>query len=103
MGSSDIMKLPSWASSGQANINLQIPQNRDEMIKIILNKAAKPWYSMSEPVDTHLPAIIQPDPTILNSGLVVKGREHETKRIEESSREVISESSRSSRLSSDSE
>ncbi|KAH6714527.1 hypothetical protein BKA61DRAFT_673850 [Leptodontidium sp. MPI-SDFR-AT-0119] len=72
-GSREISKLPSWAGSGMANINVQLPESRDEMVKIILNKAAKPWYGMSEPVDNHLPAFIQRDPR--SAGLGIEDRE----------------------------
>jgi hypothetical protein len=65
-GSREFMKLPRWADKKQANINFQIPQSRDEMIRIILNKAAKPWYSMSKTADTHLPAVIQPEPRLFD-------------------------------------
>lgn len=54
------MKLPTWASNENANIAIRTPETKDEMIKIILNKAAKPWYGMADPVNEHLPAVIEP-------------------------------------------
>lgn len=78
------MKLPSWAGVSQTNVNVHVPENRDEMIKIILNKAAKPWYGMSDPVDTHLPAIIQPNPqTFRHTTMAVRSREKGAPMIEE--------------------
>jgi hypothetical protein len=38
-------------------------QSRDEMVRIILNKAAKPWNDLSE--DSYLPAVIARDPRSL--------------------------------------
>jgi hypothetical protein len=71
--SREITKLPSWAGPKSANISVRIPQDREEMVKIILNKAPQPWYGMSEPADTHLPAFIQRDQRSLDlSGLAIE-------------------------------
>lgn len=73
--SRELIKLPSWAGEGMANVSVRIPESRDEAIHIILNKAAKPWYGMSEPVDTHLPALVQRDPSSMDlSDLAIEGR-----------------------------
>lgn len=33
---------------------------------MILNKAAKPWHGMADPVDRHLPAFVNIDPAFLD-------------------------------------
>ena len=53
-----LMKLPVWAATGKANVVAWLSDNRDEMIKTILNKAAKPWYSVSDQDGHHLPAVV---------------------------------------------
>lgn len=72
--SRELIKLPSWAGDGMANVSVRIPESRDEAINIILNKAAKPWYGMSEPADTYLPALVQRDPRSMDlSDLAIEG------------------------------
>lgn len=69
------------AARDLANINLHMSQNRDKMVKILFNKAAKPWYSLSETANPHLPAVVQPDPATLGTiGHVLSGPERETTR-----------------------
>ena len=58
-----LMKLPVWAATGKANVVAGLSDNRAEMIKIILNKAAKPWYSVSDHDGHHLPAVVGRDDT----------------------------------------
>ncbi|KAL2075301.1 hypothetical protein VTL71DRAFT_244 [Oculimacula yallundae] len=69
----EIAKLPSWAGKRMANVSVQMPKSRDEMVKIVLNKAAKPWYGMSDPVDNHLPAFVQRDLGSMNLGIEDRG------------------------------
>jgi hypothetical protein len=61
------VKLPKWAESGKADIVVKAPTEDDNKIKMILNKAAKPWHGMADPVDQHLPAFVNIDPVFLNS------------------------------------
>jgi len=66
-----------------ANVSVRIPESRDEAINIILNKSAKPWYGMSEPVDTHLPALVQWDPRSRDlSDLTIQGSDRSFPAIE---------------------
>lgn len=58
-----LMKLPVWAATGKANVVAGLSDNRAEIIKIILNKAAKPWYSVSDHDGHHLPAVVGRDDT----------------------------------------
>lgn len=53
--------LPNWPSIKDANLTVKMPMNREEKVKIILNKAAKRWYSLSDPADEQLPAIVHRD------------------------------------------
>ncbi|KAI9783262.1 MAG: hypothetical protein M1839_004102 [Geoglossum umbratile] len=39
-----------------ASVNIHT-KTREEKINMILNKAARPWYNLSDPADVHLPAI----------------------------------------------
>jgi hypothetical protein len=64
--SKDIIKLPSWAGIGRVDVDARMPNEPDEMIKIVLNKAAQPWYGMSETENAHLPAFIERDPKSLD-------------------------------------
>jgi hypothetical protein len=56
-----LVSLPNWEGIDDINISITTPSTRDERVKIILNKAAKPWYSLSDSPDVNLPAIVQKD------------------------------------------
>lgn len=60
------VKLPKWAESGKADIVVQAPTEHEKKIKMILNKAAKPWHGMADSVDRHLPAFVNIDPVFLD-------------------------------------
>jgi len=60
-GVQHLLSLPNWNGIDNITINVRAPIDRDERIRIILNKAAKPWYSLSEPENVNLPAIVQKD------------------------------------------
>jgi len=60
------VKLPKWAESGKADIVVKAPSEQEKKIKMILNKAAKPWHGMADPVDRHLPAFVNVDPVFLD-------------------------------------
>lgn len=68
--SQEFTRLPEWAGEGKANIALKTPMDGDEKIKLILNKAAKPWQGMADPVDQHLPAYVERDQKFLNPRLL---------------------------------
>lgn len=58
----ELTKLPdSWANLDSSKITMQVPKTTEDVIQLILNKAAKPWYDLSEEVDVNLPAVIQRD------------------------------------------
>ncbi|OCL09419.1 hypothetical protein AOQ84DRAFT_375857 [Glonium stellatum] len=57
----ELTRLPNWAGIQSSTATVQLPKSRDEMISIILNKSAKPYYDMSEQIDDQLPAVIRRD------------------------------------------
>ena len=57
----ELTALPGWQGLKDTDTTVQMPMNRDEKIKIILNKAGKRFYSTIDPKDSHLPAIIHRD------------------------------------------
>jgi hypothetical protein len=60
------VKLPPWAESGKADIAVKAPTEGENKFKMILNKAAKPWHGMADPVDRHLPVFVNIDPVFLD-------------------------------------
>jgi hypothetical protein len=56
-----LVSLPSWAGVDNIDITVHAPTTREERINNILNKAAQPWYSLSDPQDVHLPAVVRKD------------------------------------------
>ena len=60
------VKLPKWAESGKADIVVKGPTEHENKIKMILNKAAKTWHGMADPVDRHLPVFVSIDPVFLD-------------------------------------
>lgn len=56
-----LVGLPNWPHIKDASLTVQMPMSRDEKVKLILNKAAKRWYDVSDPADEHLPAIVHRD------------------------------------------
>ena len=59
----EIIALPSnWVTTNHSNTSIQLPKTKEENIRIILNKAGKPFYDMGEAVDNHLPAVIDRNP-----------------------------------------
>jgi len=57
----ELTRLPEWDNIGNVEVSIHMPRSRDEIVRIILNKAAKPWNDFSEAPDTHLPAVIARD------------------------------------------
>lgn len=55
----ELTRLPDWPDITATSIALQLPQSKQETIRMILNKAERIWYSTSDPLDDHLPAIIE--------------------------------------------
>lgn len=56
----EIIALPmDWVTVDHSKTSLQLPKTKDESIRIILNKAARPFYDMTDAVDSHLPAVIE--------------------------------------------
>ena len=62
------VKLPVCLESEKADTVIKAPtedEDEDEdKIKIILNKAAKPWHGMADPLDRHFPALVKIDPVL---------------------------------------
>jgi hypothetical protein len=56
-----LVSLPNWHGTEDASFNVHAPKTREGKIGIILNKVAQPWYSLSDPADVHLPALVQKD------------------------------------------
>lgn len=54
----EVTTLPDNWSLSNVSTSFQLPKTKDEMIRIILNQAAQPWYSLSDGVNEYLPAVI---------------------------------------------
>jgi len=62
----ELTKIPNWPGLDTSTATIWIPKTMDERIQIILNKSAKTWNELSDPVEGRLPAIIRKSPKILN-------------------------------------
>ena len=58
--------IPNWPGLDTSTATIWIPKTMDERIQIILNKSAKAWNELSDPIEGRLPAIIRKNPKILN-------------------------------------
>jgi len=56
-----LVSLPNWHGIEGASVNIHAPKTQEEKISIILNKVAQPQYNLSDPTDTHSPAIVRKD------------------------------------------
>jgi hypothetical protein len=58
-----IVSLPRWAHVEDTEISVRAPTTKDQRITIVLNKAAKPWYTLPyrQPQQHHLPALLRKD------------------------------------------
>jgi hypothetical protein len=72
----ELTKLPNWSHIKTINVAVRLPQNKNEMIQIIVNKAEKAWYSTSDPADNHLPAIVHRSQEALARPLRVGGKRY---------------------------
>lgn len=70
--SQPILCLPNWRSARGVDVNVKVPSSREEKLKIIINKAAQPTYTMANENDTNLPAVVFKDQRILSTPTVVK-------------------------------
>lgn len=62
----ELTKLPNWAGIKNIRPVVQLPNSRDDKIKIVLNKTLTPWCGISlERNVEHLPAVIERDPRSL--------------------------------------
>ncbi|OCL05458.1 hypothetical protein AOQ84DRAFT_224854 [Glonium stellatum] len=57
----ELTKLPNWASISPSAVTVQLSNTLTDRVKIVVNKAAKPYYDMFEPDSEKLPAVIQRD------------------------------------------
>lgn len=62
----ELTKIPNWPGLDTSTATIWIPKTMDERIQIILNKSAKTWNELSDPIEGRLPAIIRKSPKILN-------------------------------------
>lgn len=56
-----LTKLPNWSELQTSSATIGMPHSKDDAVRVILNKTAKQWSDMSEPADTHLPALVSRD------------------------------------------
>lgn len=56
-----LVSLPDWLGIDNTHVSIHAPTTREERIKIVLNKAAQPWYNLSEDLDINLPAVVRKD------------------------------------------
>lgn len=70
--------MPEWASEGKADVVVKAPIEDDDRYKMILNKAAKSWHGMADPVDRHLSAFVNIDPVFLDQGKLGSGEASKT-------------------------
>ena len=61
-----LTSLPAWCTVRTAAVAIQLPVDERDIIKIILNKSAKPFYSFPTPPDTYLSIIIYRDSSALS-------------------------------------
>lgn len=73
----ELIKLPDWPDMAATNIALQLPQSRQETIRMVLNKVEKTWYRPSDPLDNHLPAVIERQLPLLSSRLIMGHKRHQ--------------------------
>ncbi|MCJ1398403.1 hypothetical protein MMC11_001601 [Xylographa trunciseda] len=56
------VSLPAWEGLKNSSVAIKFPQNKNEMIRLILTQPLRRWYSVGDPVEEHLPAVIDRDP-----------------------------------------
>lgn len=56
-----ILSLPDVDASRHLAVTVQPRWIKDERIRLILNKASRPWYRFSQPTDLHFPAVASKD------------------------------------------
>ena len=54
-----LTQLPQWEDIEGAYITLLNPSEKGDWLRMVLNKAPQKTYSLEDPADTHLPALIQ--------------------------------------------
>jgi hypothetical protein len=66
----ELVKLPNWAGIAKVNAAIQLPKSKNDIIKIILNKAATRWNSALElpSGSERLPAVVEKDLHAVRSG-----------------------------------
>jgi hypothetical protein len=57
--------LPSWPHTAQVLPDVIIPANKEDHIRVVLNKTTEEWNSFTGPAEQHLPAIVERDPRTL--------------------------------------
>lgn len=61
-----MVALPSTAGTHHLHVNMELPQSKEELIKLIVNKSAQPVYSLDDDQDRHFPAMITKNQKALN-------------------------------------
>jgi hypothetical protein len=57
-----LTKLPNWSQLSTGSVSIGMPgSDNDGSIRVVLNKAAKPWENMDDDMDTQLPALVSRD------------------------------------------
>lgn len=56
-----LLFLPDMLSADTIKVQVRAPMTREQKIRIVLHKAEQPWYTMSDPADVALPAIVEKD------------------------------------------
>ena len=54
-----LVALPNWLDIDKIDVSVRAPAAGDNKIKMVLNKAAHPWYSLTDEQDIHLPAVVR--------------------------------------------
>ena len=65
--------LPKWVEENN-DVSVRISSNSESSVQIVLNKVTEPWSRISEPADTHLPAIVTRDKLSIRERSIASGQ-----------------------------
>lgn len=54
----ELTKLPNWPDVRSTAASVVLPRNRDDLIRIVLNKTKQAWYWFNEKADTKFPLVL---------------------------------------------
>lgn len=63
----EITKLPNWEGIGRSKMTVKLPQSRDQLVKVVLHKAADKWSDLSHLEQDHSPIIVKRNPKTIKA------------------------------------